>query len=490
MKFFLYAQAYSYGIEELPDATDRTSFSLLSVFATLLDGLGEVLELNDPLQAEKIHRLCAAQGEDSILLSFAPPHLTPLLPTCPVVPVFAWEYPNIPERAEETAWHSDPRHDWRFALSGTRGAIVLTRHASEAIKRSMGPDYPVAVIPLPVSDVVGQLTHRHRPGNLGSAILEMRGSVADSLQMNLNVDTIVAISDEDAAPFEITDLTDLPPVGCTAGYPSMANLTHTSHAHASEPGFNDPVPCGWEPPAVFDIRTRLRGVVYTAALAPSKDQDNWEDLLTAFCWNFRDSEEATLLLIINDPAPDICELKLVMLLSKLSPLKCRVLAIYGLPDADGYQSIIEASSYFVSSALASAGCQQLIDFMAAGIPVIAPTHTGFADLIDEDTAFVVRSIPGIPRVWPHGDHDIYRTSWHQLDWQSLVDAFRQSHAVATHKPARYAAMAENARQRLLTHNNVDATKAKLFRFLSNGQARAPKHRTQRNERKTATSNNG
>jgi glycosyltransferase involved in cell wall biosynthesis len=484
MKFLLYAQAYSCGIRELPDAVDHTSFSVLRAFAGALGKFGNVQELSDPLQAEEIHLQCANAGEDCVLLSFAPPYLTPLLPTCPVIPVFAWEYPNIPERIEESGWQEDPRHDWRFVLAWTHGAIVLTSHARNAVRQSMGSDYPVAVIPFPVSGDIEALLRSRQPNNLKSAVLELRGCVADHLKMGIDVDAIVVDNDEDAVPFDLDDLIDLPPARYAAIRPTATVSENTSRARPQESDFNDPVPCGWELPPVVDIRTQLHGVVYTAALSPSRDRDNWEDLLTGFCWSFRDTMKATLILIIDDPAPDSCQLKLVMLLSKLSPFKCRVLAIYGTPEAAAYRNIIQATSYFVSTAVASGGCQQMVDFMAAGIPVIAPTHTGFADLVNEDVGFIVDSIPGIPRIWPHGDHDFYRTSWHQLNWQSLVDAFRKSHAVATREPARYTTMAARASQHSLTQSHADLVCTKVCQFLKDRQACAPTPPMWRDKRKT------
>lgn len=472
MKFILYAQAYSCGSEELPDALDHSGFSLLNAFSKILSLLGEVTQIHHPEEAERIYEQCLEKNETCLLLSFAPPHLTPITLSCPAVPVFAWEYANIPEQIEERCWLDDPRHDWRFVLSKTKGAIVLSTHARDAIRRSMGAKYPVAAMNWPLSQRSKDqpVTFHRLPNSSRGTILSIHASVGDSQQMGLNVDAIVCEEDDDTPPFDPADMVDLPALDHTT-LDHATQIVHNDSYQNSlvttfiEPWLIPPPPCSWNLPPITDIRTRLRGIVYTAVLAPSLEQDNWEDLVTGFCWSFRNTEDATLVLVIDDPAAATCQPKLVSSLSKLSPFKCRVLAIYGIPTQDEYAALIRATTYYVSTSCASGSCHWLADFLAAGVPAIAPEHTGLSDLIHVDSAFVIRSMSGLPRVWPHGDHDIYRTSWHQIDWQSLIDAFHNSHALAVEEPAIYLSMGQLASSRALAQCSTDAIKIKIKQFL-------------------------
>jgi glycosyltransferase involved in cell wall biosynthesis len=200
-------------------------------------------------------------------------------------------------------------------------------------------------------------------------------------------------------------------------------------------------------------------------LTPEAGRKNWLDLLQAFCWAFRDTPDATLVLKLagTDLAHYHCQL--VMLLTKLSPFKCRVIAINGyLPDAD-YAALLAATTYYVNTSLCEGLCLPLLEFLAAGVPAIAPDHTAMADYIDEDIAFVVASYPGVPTVWPHGDCEVNRTSHHQLDWASLLAAYRRSHEVACRQPGLYRAMSQRAREAIAEYCGMEAVRRRLHRFL-------------------------
>jgi glycosyltransferase involved in cell wall biosynthesis len=467
MKYILYAQAHFYRIEALSGVLDKEGLSLLRDFSRILGELGEVIEIDRIEEAEPIYRQCVEKGEACVLLSFAQPHLTPITLTCPVVPVFSWEYADIPENIEEHCWQDDPRHDWRFALSKSIGAIVLSSHARDLVRQSMGAMYPVAAVNWPLNPQLKaqSASFRALPHPRRRPVLSIRGAVGDSEQMGLNVDAIVCEDDDDTPAYDPLDEIDLPLRADAGMHARCAPAESPAAKDHTELWVSEPLPCSWQLPPVVYIRTRLRGNVYTAVLSMSREQDNWIDLVTAFCWSFRHVEDATLVLIVDDPLPESCQLKLVTELSKLSPLKCRVLAIYGLPSADEYAALIRATTYYVNTSCASASCRHAADFMAAGVPAIAPAHTALRDLVHAGNAFVIRSMPGIPRAWPHGDQEISRTRWHQIDWQSLVEAFRKSYAVARDDPGTYLAMGHLARSRALAHCSHDAVKTKIQQFL-------------------------
>jgi glycosyltransferase involved in cell wall biosynthesis len=468
MKFLLYAQVDRHSIGEHLGAADYSYFFLLRAFAPVLNQLGDVVELNDSNQVDAIYTECVHKGERCVLLSFAPPHKTPLGLACPTVPVFAWEYPEIPECIEEKCWLEDPRHDWRLALSVTGRAICLSSHTAEAVRRSMGRTYPIASIPSPIAPSLMPLQHHHAWAAQEGVVLRLNAAVVDSYRMGLDVNAMVHPEAEDATPFTSSDADLLPD---THGEPTDRPLNHFIR-HDDQPDdhpqgerYSPPLSCGWEVPRVIPVWMRLRGVVYTTVLTPSSGRKNWEDLITAFCWTFRNTEDATLVLKLTGKNLAHNHLQLLMMLTKLSPFKCRVIAIYGYLSDSDYAALISASTFYVNTSLCEGQCLPLVEFLNEGVPAIAPNNTAMADYIADDLAFVVKSYPGIPTMWPHGDNEINRTSYSQLDWESLVKAYRRSYTMAHHDPARYEHMAKCARRAIQDYCGNETVKAALHRFL-------------------------
>lgn len=364
----------------------------------------------------------------------------------------------------------DPRHDWRrvFALSGR--AITLSSHTVEAVQRSMGANFPIVAIPSPIKSVPRQAKMRRLPDPGQEVLLRVNASVADSLRMGLDAAGLICLDEEDGTGFDPADTEIL---ARRAGYPApgtgsdpeshrMPNAPVELDDESNESG---PPICGWDLPDVMPIRIRLRGLVYTAVLTPTAGRKNWEDLITAFCWSFRDSEDVTLILKLAGTDLQRHHHQLLMLLTKLSPLKCRVIAINGYLSDEDYAALVDTTTYYVNTSLCEGLCLPLIEFLSEGVPAIAPDNTAMADYIGDDLAFVVASYPGMPTVWPHGDSEINRTSYHQLDWASLTEAFRRSRDVACHDPARYSQMSHRAWQAMQTYCGTDVVKQRLHDFL-------------------------
>ncbi|TAM15670.1 MAG: glycosyltransferase family 1 protein [Rhodanobacter sp.] len=459
MKFLLYAQMDQSSIAKELGAADYSYFFLLRAFAEVLSELGEVCLLADPAEADTLHAQCTVRGESCVLLSFTPPHKTPLGLSCPTVPVFAWEYPDIPERIQEACWANDPRHDWRHVFLHTGRAIALSQHTVRAVKRSMGPDYPIVAIAAPLMRQESE--ERRLPTESEGHPFELEARMADSTRMGLDVNGLVTLDEEDGTPFAPNDWESLP-----APLADSSPLDEaTGNPASTEDDEGAPFGCGWDIPPPKQVRTRLQGVVYTSVLTPEVGRKNWEDLITAFCWTFRNTADATLLLKLTGADLTRSHHQLLMLLTKLSPFRCRVIALYGyLPD-ESYAALARATTYYVNTSLCEGLCLPLIEFLGAGVPAIAPDNTAMADYIRDDLAFVVASYPGVPTVWPHGDYEINRTTRHQLDWQSLAEAFRLSHEVARHDPARYRHMSRRAREAMHAYCGPETIKSQLRAFL-------------------------
>jgi glycosyltransferase involved in cell wall biosynthesis len=191
------------------------------------------------------------------------------------------------------------------------------------------------------------------------------------------------------------------------------------------------------------LRVALRGIVYTSMFNPTDGRKNWHDIVTAFCWAFRDMEDATLVMKFVRGAARDHRTELFMLLSRLAPYKCRVIAMDGfLEDAD-YDALIAGSSFYINASRCEGLCMPLMEFMSAGRPVIAPRHTAMADYIDENVAFIVGSSPE-HNIWPDDPRHHYTTMRERIHWDTLVTAFAESYRTATQDPARYAEMGRNA----------------------------------------------
>jgi glycosyltransferase involved in cell wall biosynthesis len=208
------------------------------------------------------------------------------------------------------------------------------------------------------------------------------------------------------------------------------------------------------------LRVRLEGVVYTSMFNPTDGRKNWHDIVTAFCWTFRDVEEATLLLKLVRGAAQDHRRELFLLLSRLAPFKCRVVTMDGfLEDAD-YDALIAASSFYVNASGCEGLCMPLMEFMSAGRPVIAPRHTAMADYIDARAAFIVASSPE-HNVWPDDPRHHYTTMRERIHWDTLAAAFADSYRVAKQDPARYAEMGQNAAETMRGYCSDAVVREKL-----------------------------
>jgi hypothetical protein len=106
---------------------------VLEQFLPVLEELDIVVRVDRPeVEVDAIFELCQHLGQPCVFLSFAPPQLTPLHLRCRTIPVFAWEFPDIPIEA----WDSDPRDDWRHVFREVGSAITHSRFAVDVVAGS------------------------------------------------------------------------------------------------------------------------------------------------------------------------------------------------------------------------------------------------------------------------------------------------------------------------------------------------------------------
>ncbi|GGF47091.1 hypothetical protein GCM10011611_61880 [Aliidongia dinghuensis] len=224
-----------------------------------------------------------------------------------------------------------------------------------------------------------------------------------------------------------------------------------------------PLPPVDPPPPAFGVT--LGGVVYTSVFNPTDGRKNWVDLVTGFCWAFRDVDDAVLVLKTIHVDARAYLPALDEILGKLSPFKCRVVTVQSfLAEAD-YRRLVEATSFYVNCSHCEGLCLPLMEFMAAGRPVIAPLHTAMADYVDTAVGFTVdASLEN--NVWPHDPRELFRTLRYRLNWGSLLTAFRESYRVAKAEPDRYAVLGAAARERMRRIASVETVEAQLRAFFA------------------------
>ena len=406
---------------------------VLEGYAPAVARLGEMVRARDRGEVEALAGAAAAAGQRSLFLCFTPPHRTPLDLPCPTVCVFAWEFGNFPTEQLD----GDPRSDWRYVFARVAGVIALSGHAAGLVRGVMGSEVPVAAIFAPVAPRLFALPQR-RPGE--AAIVKLRGMVVDTNPL--------AVTARPAGKQKA----EREPAKVQKFFASFFQKTS-----ASLPSPTEVAAVETDAP---QISVALRGIVYASVFNPMDGRKNWQDLMTGFCYAFRDQPNATLVMKMVHRHPEAFTVLLDILTRALAPFQCRVIALQGWMEDDEYDSLIAAADFYVNVSTGEGQCVPMMEFMAAGRPVVAPDHTAMADYVTETNGFVLRSNDEY-NVWPHDPRDMFRTTRRRLEWESLRDGFQASYRVATEEPGRYRAMGDAARAAIGRCGARDVAEQKL-----------------------------
>jgi hypothetical protein len=458
-------------------------FFLMKDFLPVLERLGRVQVVHSLAEIEQLAAQHRAAGETVVFLSFSPPHQAPLGLSCRTLSVFAWEFDSLPS----VAWDGNPQNDWRYAFAHLQGAISTSREAAALVEDAMSPDYPVVALPAPVWDRYrgDPATVRNSP-QLGERQFPFAGLVIDSPTLGLSADGLVRKPEVVEPEPEPAAQTSAPQLGrenrfnrawhetkaLACGWWNEVSLpvraVDTPHRQDAAPPAAAPAPTS--APPVMPIS--VAGVVYTTVLNPADSRKNWVELITAFCWAFKDRDDATLIVKMTHHDLEYYRIVLMTLLSRLAPFSCRVVVLHGFLEDQQYRQLIEASSYYVNASSGEGLCLPLMEFLSAGKPAIAPTHTAMSDYVDERLAFLVKCALE-PFCWPHDPTGIFMTHRHRLNWQSLVEAYRHSYRVAKDEPERYREMARQADARMQAFASIDRVAGPLGAFLERIAATQP-----------------
>jgi len=376
---------------------DYSYYFVLKKYQTVLEKFAHVIEIRHPAsEVDVIYKNCEARGEPCLFLSFTPPFKTTMGLQCPTISVFAWEYLTLPT----DEWGGEPRNDWRTVFREHGRTITHSSFAVRSVQLAMGKDFPVWSIPAPVWDDYAKHYRKEKTS--------VRSNGFDLTFDGIFID------------FQ----------GCGA----------VTAAEAKGTGFIEQRSALAEDKKV---NIHLEGIIYTTVFNPNDGRKNWMDLLWAFCWAFRDVEDVTLVMKLAYYDFEAVRGIIVSEIQKLAPFKCRVVALHGFLNDDNYTKLVQESTYVVNTAYGEGQCLPLMEYMSAGKPAIAPSHTAMEDYVNHDNAFVVASNMEWIH-WPHDPRSALRTFRYKISWESLYHAYQESYAVAKNDPGRYLRMSRCA----------------------------------------------
>ena len=442
-------------------------YFLLKQFMPALEQIATVIPVESSDEVDPLYRQLSESGENVVFLSVSPPQQTPVNLQCPTVCLFAWEFHDAPDQP----WHNEPRNDWRYALQHLAGAIACSRESAQAIRNLMGEDYPITAIPAPVWAHFGDLmpSDGWRPGaNLRS--FEFSGHAIDSPTLGLSANGLVQHVPRPPRPSGSRNAQNSAPGALRiTGRLLSAWLTALRRSRNQRTALRHQVqqtsssPAGIQ--AVEDCHFELSGVVFSSIFSPSDGRKNWVDIVTAFCWAFRDTPDATLLLKMTHHDLEFFRIPLLTLLSRLAPFKCRVLTLHGFLEDDKYRELIGITDFYVNASTGEGLCLPLMEFLSAGKPALAPRHTAMLDYLNEELAHIITTSEELA-CWSHDPAGILRTRRHRLNWASLMEGYRECYRLAQDNPDGYQRMSVKAWEGMREFSDTPTVAKQLQSFLT------------------------
>lgn len=439
-----------YTAAEMGDRIGREAYSyrfVYQAFAPLLERWARTTEIT---QAESrldyaIHQ-ARGQGQEPIHLSFLPLHLLYLTQHARTVAFPFWEFPDLPN----SDFANNPRNNW-VRLADRLGLILTACTFTRDAFRRAGVQTPVEVVPVPIRNEYFGVS----PWTGGEVKLACPAYVFPE----------PAPATPAANPWAPVRLGDLPlRARLRSVYKSYIKprlrpkidkyLTLAARGIAAmRQARHEDIRVPFAPRPALD----LKGIVYTTILNPFDPRKNWQDLLSAFVLALGDRDDATLVVKLV-VCPQLAAAALNGMIGYYQGLgvahRCRVAFVAEYLSAEQMVTLARGSTYYLNTARAEGACLPLQDFLAAGRPGVAPTHTAMADYFDDAIGFPL-SASLEPAAWPHDPESRLTTRWHRLDWQALYEQLQQSYRIARDQPGRYQALATKGRARMLEFAHAD-----------------------------------
>ncbi len=208
------------------------------------------------------------------------------------------------------------------------------------------------------------------------------------------------------------------------------------------------------------LRLAFDGVVYTSVFNPGDDRKNWLELLSGFCYAFRDEPRATLILKMTHRSIGAFLGQFHYMLQRIGKTQCRVVILHGYLSDDSYCELMDITTYYVSASRCEGLCLPLMEFMSRGVPAVSPDNTAMRDYVFAENSFLVSSNLA-PSIWPHDTRELIRTLRYRIDWSSLVAAYQQSFLTAIDNAERYQHMSFNAHTVQQQFGSLDVVRERL-----------------------------
>lgn len=437
LSLFVYTATSDTQIKANLGLSEYSYYFVLNDFYPSLMQLANVIQIEDlNTELDSLVAKCVSRNEPHALLLFSAPQNMKRDLKCPVIPVFAWEFEDMPNET----WDENEFNNWSTTFELSIAAITHSQFALQGIRNLMGPDFPAWSIPAPIYGKfksIERVKELSTPIALGTHIIKFFGLYFDShASLELLDDKTVEVIKEE----------------------KMINVTASTK-------FTTSIEVSDQTLLNSDINqeettVELGGVLYTSVFNPADGRKNWQNMIKTFCWAMRDKFDATLILKFIHSRPEFAVREAQNIVSMMPSFKCRILVIAGFLDDHEYRSLINVSTFTVNSSTGEGQCLPLMEYMSAGVPAIAPNHSALGDYVNDENAFIVSSSPE-PAVFPHDERAMVKTRQFRVNLDSLADAFQKSYSLAHHDYSAYRSMSESARSALSHHCSDEATLEKL-----------------------------
>lgn len=449
--------------------------ALLPIF----EEIGTVIEVDSGLDAERLCEEYRSLGRLVVMCFFGLPTEINFHLSCPVIPIFAWPFDLFPNENDSTLIS-----EWVTSFSATCGAITFSRQSADALSQLMGEKYPVLVSPAqPWELFCGLCPPEGLQPTALPRVLSFSGHLLDSPRIGLSVDGLALTSppepEPEPEPSNLVREVEKPTVSACLYLTALMlrgwwNEAFGQYAARPEVHFpQDALPCvptmdiphgqSLENRTVQNIK--LYGVVYTGILRAEDELTRWLELVSAFCWTFRNQPNATLILKFSHYNPTSGRIALLTALSRLSPFRCRVIAINAFLDAAQYEALIAVSHFLVQPSLAEASALTAQEFLSAGRPVIGPAYAALADWLTPENALLIEGSLQ-PMHWSKDPDKKLHYSSLRLNWASLCCALEQSYRITQEHSECYQEMSKSARSEMARRASKNHIKHMLGDFIS------------------------
>lgn len=383
-------------------------------------------------------------------------YLTPALPTVLVCP---WDYPDVPARN----LGGNPKLN--LARIARRANLVLTTsERSAAAFRASDVPVPARALPVPAH----------------SAAFDLAGWSSENVWRGRCRHEVLGEPTAEPEPAAvIVPVPEARPAGRLARLRRELKSHYKRHVRPRlSPRLQDwvshaklaawravhfrprrrPVPASAPAPSrLRPTRLRLSGTVYLSVVDVHDPAENLFDLLSAFAREFAERPDVALVLRLaggaDNEAEGLARLRAIHASLGMDH-RCRMIVITDDLSDESMLESLSGAAYYVTARRSEGTGRWARLALAAGRPLIAPSHTALEPILDDRVGFVVASHPE-PTHWPDDPERRLETSWHRLVWTSLRDALARSAEAVEDGSGLYDALSSAARERMMERGSIE-----------------------------------